>query len=460
MKTGKTILLSALMASIALSAFAQDAGTAAAPEAGAAQSSELGSLSFLEEVDSQAEMVPNARSSAEDFVASKGWTIGFNPDGRYVAVGSAGIIGSPSDKNFQTSRRIAFQKAMLEAKTEIVKQFSLEISSKLEYALTEPSEFEREEAKAAAAAVEPSILDKLRTLAHKKLDKELEKEGVTKDEPLPEEEVKGLLNTEDFKKITEQVARAQVGALVVSKIFEQDGEIAVVAYYSDKTKLLAGAINGTGACPKGKPRKNGSIRDWVRGLKVGTQLYPAMGVQLTTDEDGNIVILSYGQASAKSASKTSAKAAFAKATASADADIRSFAGEAVAFAQTDKEMQSSKEFENGTFESETDTSMEQRISAVADKLKITGITTLRTWNFVDKRSGTGVFGVVRMWSVKSSAQANESRESMAEAAKNRGGNVSAKTAALAGRDEGASPASKREEDPGKYKVESIESEDF
>ena len=456
MKNGKSIIVAALMASLALSAFAQDAGTAVS-ESGAA-SSELGSLNFLEEVDSQAEMVPNARSSAEDFVVSKGWEIGFNADGRYVAVGSSSIAGSPSDKNFQTSRRIAFQKAMLEAKTEIVKQFSLEISSKLEYALTEPSEFEREEAKKAAAAIEPSILDKLRTLAHRKLDKELEKEGVTK-EALPEEEVKGLLNTEDFKKVTEQVARAQVGALVVSKIFEQDGEIAVVAYYSDKTKLLAGAINGTGACPKGKPRKNGSIAEWVRGLKVGTQLYPAMGVQLTTDEDGNIAILSYGQATAKSTSKTSAKAAFAKATANADADIRSFAGEAVAFAQIDKEMQSNKEFDNGTFESETDTSLNQRISAVADKLKITGITTLRTWNFVDKRSGTGVYGVVRMWSMKTSARANDARESMADAAKNRGGNVAARKAAPANRDAEAS-APKNDAETRKYKVESIESEDF
>lgn len=455
MKNGRSIIIAALMASLALSAFAQDAGTAVAPEVA---SGELGSLSFLEEVDSQAEMVANARSSAEEFVASKGWKIGFNADGRYVAVGSSAIAGSPSDKNFQTSRRIAFQKAMLEAKTEIVKQFSLEISSKLEYALTEPSEFEREEAKKAAAAVEPSILDKLQTLAHKKLDKELEKEGVTK-EALPEEEVKGLLNTEDFKKVTEQVAKAQVGALVVSKIFEQDGEIAVVAYYSDKTKLLAGAINGTGACPKGKPRKNGSIAEWVRGLKVGTQLYPAMGVQLTTDEDGNIAILSYGQATSKSMSKTSAKAAFAKATASADADIRSFAGEAVAFAQVDKEMQSNREFENGTFESATDTAMDQRISAVADKLKITGITTLRTWNFVDKRSGTGVYGVVRMWSMKTSARANDARESMADAAKNRGGNVSAQKAAPANRDAGVAP-SKNDAETRKYKVESIESEDF
>ncbi len=184
-----------------------------------------------------------------------------------------------------------------------------------------------------------------------------------------------------------------------------------------------------------------------------------MGVQLTTDEDGNIAILSYGQATAKSTSKTSAKAAFAKATANADADIRSFAGEAVAFAQIDKEMQSNKEFDNGTFESETDTSLNQRISAVADKLKITGITTLRTWNFVDKRSGTGVYGVVRMWSMKTSARANDARESMADAAKNRGGNVAARKAAPATRDAEAS-APKNDAETRKYKVESIESEDF
>ena len=47
---------------------------------------------------------------------------------------------------------------------------------------------------------------------------------------------------------------------------------------------------------------------------------------MTSDEDGNIVILSYGQSKARSKSATSKNMAYEKAVLEADQYIRNFAG--------------------------------------------------------------------------------------------------------------------------------------
>lgn len=90
---------------------------------------DVGSLSFLSELDSLAEPVADARNSADEYIAKKGWQQGLNAGGRYVAIVSSTIAVSPSDKNFQLYRINAYNKAMLDAKAEVAKYFSQEIST-------------------------------------------------------------------------------------------------------------------------------------------------------------------------------------------------------------------------------------------------------------------------------------------------------------------------------------------
>ncbi len=447
--------------------FAQAAGNQsqeqATPQA-SSQASEAGSLSFLAELDSQAEAVSNARNSADEYLAKKGWSEGLNKDGRYVAIGVAQIDASPSDKNFQLYRINAYKKAMLNAKASISKFFAQEISTRAKLVITEPPSAATLQAQAEAEAqIPPSILQKVTTLVHKKLDKELEKEGVTYESEKAKPIIEDLLNKSSFSDSILALSKTQVGALITSKIFEQDGEMVVVAYYSDKTKLLAGAINGTGATPKVKPRKGDPAGVWVKKLKV-SQLYPSIGVQMTSDEDGNIVILSYGQSKARSKSSTSKDMAYEKASLEADGFIRNFAGETVAYAGEKKMQEETKEFSDETTSSFIEETMSKRIETEAKALPISGISTIHRWSLTDPRSNSIICGVVRMWSLKTSDSANSSREEMKDATINRGGHMKVKSTAS-----GSSSTTTRIQntssikstgDQNKYKTQSVESEDF
>lgn len=382
---------------------------------------DAGSLSFLSELDSLAEAVGNARKSADEYIAKKGWQQGLNAGGRYVAIVSSTIDVSPSDKNFQLYRINAYNKAMLDAKAEVAKYFSQEISTRAKNILSEPESAESIKAKAEAeAGISPSIIDKTMALVNKKLDNALEKEGITLESKKAEPIIEDLINESSYENFVKSIAKSQVGALITSKIFEQDREIVVVAYYSDNTKLLAGAINGRGDVPKVKPRKGEPIRDWIKKLKL-SQLYSSMGIQMTSDEDGNIVILSYGQSKARSKSATSKNMAYEKAVLEADQYIRNFAGETVVYAGEKEMMENSKEYLDNAVEMALDDSMKKKIETQADALKISGISTIRSWSITDPRSDSIICGVVRMWSIKTSDTANISREQMRDATTNRGG---------------------------------------
>lgn len=447
------------------SLFAQAAGNqaqAAAQESAPAADS-AGSLSFLSELDAQAEAVSDAKSAANDYLIKKGWVEGLNKDGRYVAIGNSAIEVSPADKDFQIYRVNAYKKAMIEAKSAITRFFAQEISARSKYAALEPQSAKAITAEAEAkASIPPTILDKAKTLVNKKLDDALKKSGVNITDKKAKPIIEDVLNESVFSDSVEALAKTQVGALITSKIFEQDKKITVVCYYSENTKLLAGAINGTGYAPKVTPRKGDPVGIWIKKLKI-SQLYPSIGVQMTSDEDGNIVIISYGQAKARSKSATSIDMAYEKATLEADGFIRNFAGETVAYAGTKNGLETGKETEAMTAKSVEET-MSKMIETEAGALSIPGISTIRSWEITDPRSGSIICGVVRMWSIKTSDTANTSRESMRDATLNRGGN----TAVRRGGDNSAAQRSANNADSGKgrsveaqkYKIQSIESEDF
>ena len=82
---------------------------------------------------------------------------------------------------------------------------------------------------------------------------------------------------------------------------------------------------------------------------------------MTSDEDGNIVILSYGQSKARSKSANSKNMAYEKAVLEADQYIRNFAGETVVYAGEKEMMENSKEYLDNAVEMALDDSMKKKI---------------------------------------------------------------------------------------------------
>ena len=380
--------------------------------------SSSGGPSFLADQDElPAQMVNRAEESAREYIAAKGWNEGMNPNGRYVAIGIGTIAVDPDQSIYQVQRQNAFEKAMLDAKRKIVQFFSTEIETAVQQDLAggNPDAFAEATREETPEPVEPDVLDKMRMIFDSELDRELERRGIQPDSPQAEQVAARIPEESSrFRNMVSTVAESQVGALLVSKIFEQDKNIAVVAYYSPTTKELARAMSGAEPAPKVPAREGATLGAWVNGLGI-SQLYPTFGVQLHADENGNIAILSFGQAIAETATGLSRKRATEQANLARLGAIRRFIGEAVAYNSASETLEKISRFNEEELESINETVSESSISAFAESRNVPGIQTVRTWQTQDQRSGTYLIGVVNRWDIASANQADAERADFSEA---------------------------------------------
>lgn len=374
-------------------------------------------LSFLAEPNEiPAQLVNRAEQRAREYLASKGWSEGLNPDGRYVAVGIGTIAANPNQAAYQNQRQNAFEKAMLDAKSKIAQSFSsvIQTSVQQELAAGDREGFDDGNATEEPQMAESGVLDKVRMIFDDELNQELERRGIAPDSAEAEEVARRIPEeSSTFRSAVQAISQAEVGALLVSKIYEQDKNIAVVAYYSPTTKELAKAMVGTEPAPTVPPRRGMTLSQWVNQLTV-PQLYPTFGVQLHADERGNIAILSFGQSVVESASGISRRIARERANLSSVGAIRQFVGEAVAYERAQEELERVSRFNEEELESINETVSESSISSIAESREISGIQTLRTWTTQDQRSGTFIVGVVNRWDINASDRAITERDEFAE----------------------------------------------
>jgi hypothetical protein len=434
MKKLQSILGISMLPLLSLSSYAQDL-----------ESAEDSNIPFLTD-EGPAAFSNKAEKSANTYITDeKNWQIGFNPDGRYVVVGKSGISIAPTRPGYQASRSNAYDKAMLNAKEQVAKFYALEVAQEIVNSFGEVGNKDANDtynrytdgdgAGGVAAPNSNGIVDKMKSLVTAELNERLDAKGIDPESGLAKAEVAKMLEMKKeapnvdsydvFRKSIERAAQAEVGALAVSKIFEDSGNIAVVATYSNATKQLAAAFNGVGVAPK-VSRNNRNLQKWANNLST-KDVYSAFGVQLTSDSDGNLVMLSYAQATAKRDTALAAKNAYSAAEASADGNIRSFIGESVAYKGALKQVEANEEGqgldEMGEVVGKLAQSREQRnqVSAKSGALKIPGITTIKRWSTTDKRSGTTIVGVVKMCSMGTAQAANRERESFDAIGGSRGG---------------------------------------
>lgn len=454
----------------AINGFAQDPGQGAAADAPAAPAvqapaSDAG-LPFLDSSpEAMGAFANNASTQAQKYVQDKGWSIGVNPDGRFVAVGEGTIQAKPDMPNFQDSRRVGFSSAMLDAKKQIANFFSQSISREMSETYGTPSP----EPESSTSTENPnSLKNKALRLLHAELDNQLEKRGIAKDSPEAKEEAEKLVQSSKFKDVIHSVAEAEIGSLVAQKTIEDGQNIAVVAYYSEKTKSLQAAMLGKSvAIPKGPISM--PIQQYVNSLSIG-DLYATHGVQLRSDENGEICVLAYGQDIGKNMSAMSSKSAKEGAELAATGNLRSYAGENVKTEGMQELTQDARQMEDlqGAVKEYTDTksSLSRSIQTKAAALKFPGIQVIRAWNTVDTRSKKPIVGVVCVWRLSSAIKANAEREEQEQWNGSAGGagasklgpstGQTAKTAQQPKKPEGYDPTQKVKDNS----ASGVESQDF
>ena len=359
-----------------------------------------------------------------EYLVAKGMTEGENTkkDGSsyYVAVGY-GVIQSPLDnRNYTDSRVNAYNKAMLDAKAKMAEYLEISIRTETEHDYAEGNFGGNE----AAEQDELSIGAKLKRLSTAKIDDALRAEGLdpdSADRAARERIAKKQLNSDFYKKVISTAAKAEITGMQVMCSFEgvpsgKKGEIGVVAIWSPKLQAMAQSISRGGKLPSGVGKK--PIKEQIPSDKK--VLLSTFGVQQKIDESGHLVLVAFGQAGAVTDSPQSANAARNKAKMQAMAAIREFAGESVAVTTDAINAESVEEFENAAESYEDASSYSQKVKAVAESLKISGIATIKNWEAKHPLTGRTVYGAVCSWSPESAARAQSMKRTMDAAASGAG----------------------------------------
>lgn len=364
----------------------------------------------------------SVRDIIVEFLSSKGFSEGKNTRSKggdfFIAVGTGVIQAQRNSPAYMSSRINAFDKAMMYAKKQMAEYIGVEIQSNIvtDYAEGEsPTKRKKRQTDAAAALEEPGLFEKTEALINAKLDQLLEEEGVDLTQPVPEEVVQKVLTSEEFEKTIKSVSKARIVGLQTYKVFEESpngakGQIGVVAVYSDKLHQMANALfsGNFSNLPKGAPKK-AIVKQIPNDVNV---LLSTFGVQQKTDENGQLVLVAFGQGVPKTKSSRSIDAAYEKAKLDAMGNLRSFAGEIVLVEGEVSKYESVKELEDGMDQYENEEFFRDKVEAKAKSLKISGIQKVHHWQSIHPLTNKPVVGVVISWSPKSATNAGKIAQKM------------------------------------------------
>ena len=252
--------------------------------------------------------VQSPRSYVDKFLKSKGMKRGRNvkKDGTpfFVFVGDGEISVNRDNKMIHDARSNAFNEAFIEAKTNYVESLGLEIIRELSsktYENLMPDTM-AEDAIQTAVGTDAGSFDKLKKLISVKLDSALKEQGYDPSMADAEKEAikKKVLRSREITNLFTASAQSMISGFQSYKIFEgantnERGSITVVALWSPKLNQLAKAIqSGSTNVPKGTPKK--PIEQQLK-LDNPDVLLASFGTNMYVNENGNLVLVSYGHAS-------------------------------------------------------------------------------------------------------------------------------------------------------------------
>lgn len=361
----------------------------------------------------------------QEFLDSRpngGWCEGTNrgKNGIFVVEKGVGAISAkPDSPSYNDARVRAFDKAMLDAKAKLAEYLETEIATAASYSYVEPPmgdmTADQELAEAIANQPDDSSLGKAKLLVSKKLDNLLKKEGYDSDAARAQgkakaDEIKAKLATvtgkESYKKMVKNVAQTVLSGAQAFYVVEvtkgSRAEIGVVLIWSPKLAEMASSLVTGKPIAGAKPKT--TIKNQInKDLDV---LLTTFGVQQKIDENGDYVLVAFGQSGARNSSSASVNMAKAKARQNAQAMIRSFAGETVAYSMAQEQAEETLEFGEGSIPDMSDQSAASRfISTGSSKMKINGLGTVYSWNAKHPISGRTVYGEVVTWKPAAAAVA-------------------------------------------------------
>ena len=370
--------------------------------------------------------VKSPRSDVDKFLKSKNMKRGRNTkkDGTpyFIFVGDGEISASRDNKMIHDARHAAFVEAFIEAKTEYVKSLGLNITRELSsktYENLMPDTM-AEDAIKTAVGTDSGSFDKIKKLISVKLDSALKEEGYSPEMADAEKEAikKKVLRSREITNFFTASAQSMVSGFQSYKIFESSntgerGSITVVALWSPKLNQLARAIKGGSAnVPKGAPNK--PIEEQLK-LDNPDSLLASFGTNMYVNENGNLVLVSYGHASPSFENDPGAlSTACDIAEGRAIGNIVSYANEQVMYENMRKEVDKAETFEQAGMQAYESMQGREYNNLIKSKssMKLTGQQVIGTYPIRNPLYNSTDCVAVVQWSAEGVAAANQSKTEM------------------------------------------------
>ncbi|MCG2775207.1 MAG: hypothetical protein L6406_05935 [Desulfobacterales bacterium] len=364
----------------------------------------------------------------------------------YISTGAASINATPADPGYIDSRFLAFQRAELEAKAKTAIYLGVDLTTERGSSEREINPEERaalEEIVNASPTLEKNakmmgitdaiygLFQKTKILAGAKLDQEIKKTEVDVTAERREAERKKAAIQVERDKITRlrniseaslkaaACAFADVQGTQIIQSFEgsyqNNYQVVVITLWSQNLQRLVDSMS-QGTAPGGLSRKQAKKKVASQLPEDPKELSCLTGVRAYIDQNGEHVLLSFGQAGVEVLGGRKDKAfelAGKKARLRAMAAMRTFMGEKIAFSSTE-ELKEVLALYVGEYQGDVGvqdyrsiSQFHERIRAISEKQRITGLSDLLTRELYHPFTDKPMVFKVMSWSPSAQAAAQE-----------------------------------------------------
>jgi hypothetical protein len=359
------------------------------------------------EVELKLEPLDGITSVCDDHVEAKGWNDPTKPFS--VSVGMGIVLVEPGHPNYINERQNAYDKAVLEAKGNILEALRAKVARQVSSRLFAGNFPEPATDEGVAASVDnrdlKSAFEKSLEVVHRELDKELASSAPPEPETAEEaDEIVEALGGEKFNNAVNTISREMLigtsrGFVAETSRKGKKGEVCVVMVTSDNLRNVARAIvsQDPSYLPKAKVGK--PLSQHIPNPKTNKglmELLTSYGVQIVRDENGNYAVISYAQAGAKSGSQLMLKAAKEEALARAQGDLRTFMGEIALKTKNSQNYADYKELADGGEIYEGGSALDVAIVSASSGLDIVGAKP-KYWGVKHPVSKQPIAGAILVW---------------------------------------------------------------
>tara|TARA_Y100000389_G_C17440484_1_gene508274 strand:- start:605 stop:1951 length:1347 start_codon:yes stop_codon:yes gene_type:complete len=325
-----------------------------------------------------------------------------------IAYGSKKVGKSLDDSKFMNSRTAAFVAAELDAKSIMTEYLSMEINSNRSFLI---ESFGNEVAPPLIETVKPlSIMDKASKLTGLALDNEIKKFDPEWD---------GTNKTDADRNVRLAEARELVELNLSSKaraflqgttpIFNAEGPddeghytVVVGLVWSPRSTLVAESVYNPTSPPPLGPKKSMSIAQRLDALS-DEEIAGTLGLRIWWDEEGQPIIMSFGQAKGTGSSALSRKQSGMIAL----GQVSQFVAEQIASENAYAASEDTRYFEDGAFEAFDDSKFQANIVAYGKTVNISGISTVLLKKIYHPITNKKIVVNVMSWSPESNKLARE-----------------------------------------------------